>query len=166
MAIRQKLNSAINAMGVLIGGAKSAASTIGHGTVDAAHVSKEACIALIEKYKGVRRIILMVALWINIHIFIITADMYQKLGTIDIQWVVYAGYWSAILVTFIGFYTMSRVKEFQTDSPLAPKGEWVIQASSKPKTDDYIKETENSLAEERIELDGDALLEAELKEKS
>jgi len=88
--------------------------------------TKNALIDFVEKYKGVRRIILTVVLWINIHIFFVTIEMYRKVNTVDTQWIIYAGYWTAILGTFIGFYTTSRVKEFNSNTPYSKQGEWLI----------------------------------------
>ncbi len=45
--------------------------------------------------------------------------MYQLHNQIDTQWIIYAGYWTTILGTFIGFYTVSRVKEFNSETDLA-----------------------------------------------
>lgn len=65
----------------------------------------------IEDYKGVRRIILLIVLWINIHIFFITVSMYRSTLSLDQQWVIFAGYWSGIFGTFAAFYTNGRTKE-------------------------------------------------------
>ena len=86
---------------------------------------KNTSIDFVEKYKGVRRTILLIVLWINIHIFFVTIEMYRKVNTVDTQWVIYAGYWTAILATFIGFYTISRTKEFNSNTPYSKQGEWL-----------------------------------------
>ena len=52
--------------------------------------------------------------------------MYRKVNTVDTQWIIYAGYWTAILGTFIGFYTTSRVKEFNSNTPYSRQDEWLI----------------------------------------
>ena len=65
----------------------------------------------IEDYKGVRRIILLIVLWINIHIFFITVSMYRSTLCLDQQWVIFAGYWAGIFGTFAAFYTSGRTKE-------------------------------------------------------
>lgn len=67
--------------------------------------------AFIEDYKGVRRIILLIVLWINIHIFFITVSMYRSTLCLDQQWVIFAGYWVGIFGTFAAFYTSGRTKE-------------------------------------------------------
>jgi len=95
----------------------------------AATIAKNILIDFVEKYKGVRRTILAVVLWVNIHIFFVTIEMYRKVNFVDVQWVIYAGYWTAILGTFIGFYTTTRTREFNSDTPYSKRGEWL---SSKP----------------------------------
>lgn len=65
----------------------------------------------IEDYKGVRRIILLIVLWINIHIFFVTVSMYRSTTYLDQQWVIFAGYWAGIFGTFAAFYTNGRTKE-------------------------------------------------------
>ena len=86
---------------------------------------KNIFIDFVEKYKGVRRTILLIVLWINIHIFFVTIEMYRKVNTVDTQWIIYAGYWTAILGTFISFYTTSRTKEFNSNTPYSKQGEWL-----------------------------------------
>lgn len=93
-------------------------------------VTKNVFIDFIEKYKGVRRTILAIVLWINIHIFFVTIEMYRKTELVDVQWVIFAGYWTAILGMFIAFYTMSRVKEFNSDTSYSRKGEWLSPRAS------------------------------------
>lgn len=87
--------------------------------------TKNIIIDFVEKYKGIRRTILVIVLWINIHIFFVTIEMYRRVNSVDTQWVVYAGYWTAILGTFIGFYTTSRVREFNSNTPYSKQGEWL-----------------------------------------
>jgi len=87
--------------------------------------TKNALIDFVEKYKGIRRTILLIVLWININIFFVTIEMYRKVNTVDTQWVIYAGYWTAILGTFISFYTTSRTKEFNSNTPYSKQGEWL-----------------------------------------
>ncbi len=72
---------------------------------------KNTFIDFVEKYKGVRRTILLIVLWINIHIFFVTIEMYRKVNTVDTQWVIYAGYWTGIFATIVAFYTSGRTKE-------------------------------------------------------
>lgn len=125
-----------------------------YGDQNTSILSQEAMIALFEKYKGVRRIILVIVLWINISIFFTTTRMYKTQTTVDTQWVIFAGYWATILGTFIGFYTMARGKEFKSETPYSSAGEWVAPEILEPETDDC----------DRIELDGDKLVEGELNE--
>ncbi len=87
--------------------------------------TKNVLINFVEKYKGVRRTILAVVLGINIYILYVTAEVYREVNFIDTQWVIYAGYWTAILGTLIGFYTTSRTKEFNSDTPYSRKSEWL-----------------------------------------
>lgn len=72
---------------------------------------KNTSIDFVEKYKGVRRTILLIVLWINIHIFFVTIEMYRKVNSVDTQWVIFAGYWTGIFGTFAAFYTNGRTKE-------------------------------------------------------
>lgn len=95
--------------------------------------TKNALIDFVEKYKGIRRTILLIVLWINIHIFFVTIEMYRKVNTVDTQWIIYAGYWTAILGTFIGFYTVSRVKEFNSNTSYSKQGEW-LSSNNEPKS--------------------------------
>ena len=59
--------------------------------------------------------------------------MYRKVNTVDTQWIIYAGYWTAILGTFIGFYTVSRVKEFNSNTSYSKQGEW-LSSNNEPKS--------------------------------
>ena len=95
-------------------------------------ISKEALIDTIEKYKGIRRLILAIVLWINIRIFLVTVYMYKLYGSIDTQWVIFAGYWSAILGTFVAFYTMARTSEFKSYTPYSRPGEWINSQFQQP----------------------------------
>ena len=112
--------------------------------------TKNALIDFIEKYKGVRRTILLIVLWINIHIFFVTIEMYRKVNSVDTQWVIYAGYWTAILGTLIGFYTSSRIKEFNSDTPYSKKGEW-LSSNNEPKSGatEFIKNENISFYEDK-----------------
>lgn len=114
-------------------------------------LSQEAITAFFEKYKGARRVILIIVLWINIHIFLITAKMYQSQSCVDVQWTIFAGYWATILGTFIGFYTMSRAKEFKSETPYSSAGEWI---NKEP-------ELHEPLDCDRVEIDGDKIIEGE-----
>lgn len=167
MSISSKLNTLKSFLSPLFNTTKNVISTTITDTGKAATFSKDVFINFIEKYKGIRRIILVIVLWINIHIFLVTSKMYQTLGQVDTQWIIYAGYWTAILGTFIGFYTVSRVKEFNSETDLAPKGEWIVDNNKEQKEIDKIKKVtsnmiEESFIEERIEIDGDSLIEGEM----
>jgi len=74
-------------------------------------ITKTALINYIEEYKGVRRLILLIVLWINIHIFFVTVNMYKLTLQLDQQWVIFAGYWTGIFATIVAFYTSGRTKE-------------------------------------------------------
>lgn len=87
--------------------------------------AKNILIDFVEKYKGIRRILLAIILGVNIYILFVTVEMYRKVNSVDVQWVIYAGYWTAILGTFISFYTTSRTKEFNSNTPYSKQGEWL-----------------------------------------
>jgi len=74
-------------------------------------ITKTALVNYIEEYKGVRRLILLIVLWINIHIFFVTVNMYKLTLQLDQQWVIFAGYWAGIFATIVAFYTSGRTKE-------------------------------------------------------
>ena len=96
--------------------------------------AKNILIDFVEKYKGIRRTLLAIILGVNIYILFVTVEMYRKVNSVDVQWVIYAGYWTAILGTFIGFYTSSRIKKFNSDTPYSKKGEWLSsQKLNEPK---------------------------------
>lgn len=163
MSIMSKMASLKKVLSPLFTASKSTATTVLENTGRAANFSGDIFISFIEKYKGIRRIILLIVLWINIHIFFVTKSMYKSCEFVDTNWVIYAGYWSAILGTFIAFYTMSRVKEFSNDSQLAPKGQWLASNKTQLTEDEAralaVEAAEASLNEERIEIDGDSLIE-------
>lgn len=167
MSISSKLNILKSFLSPIFNTAKNVITNTVTDTGKVAVISKDAFVNFIEKYKGIRRIILVIVLWINIHIFFVTSKMYQLHNQIDTQWIIYAGYWTAILGTFIGFYTVSRVKEFNSETDLAPKGEWLADVNKEQKETDKIKKVaegmiEESFVEERIEIDGDSLIEGEM----
>lgn len=101
MSLSNKLNTIKQIISPLFTSAKSTVVSITETTGKAAAVSKDLLTIFIERYKSIRRIILSIVLWINIHIFLVTTNMYIKYGTVDIQWIIYAGYWTAILGTFL-----------------------------------------------------------------
>jgi len=60
-----------------------------------------------------------------------------------------------------------EVKEFNSETDLAPKGEWLADVNKEQKETDKIKKVaggmiEESFIEERIEIDGDSLIEGEM----
>lgn len=135
-------------------------------------ISKDTLIAFIEKYKGIRRLILVIVLWINIRIFLVTVYMYKLYGSVDTQWVIFAGYWSAILGSFVAFYTMARTGEFKSYTPYSRPGEWIYSQSQQPKikmstycATEYTEKDDPSLYNDNIveytepkEINGDILI--------
>jgi len=125
MAITDKIKTITSFIGNVFRRPSYGGGYYGAPETSITQISKDALIAFIEKYKGVRRIILVVVMWINIHIFLFTMHMYKSNGTVDTQWVIFAGYWAAILATFVGFYTMSRAREFNSYTQYSRPGEWI-----------------------------------------
>lgn len=134
------------------------------------NISKDALIAFVEKYKGIRRIILAIVLWINIHIFLVTIHMYKLTNRVDMQWVIFAGYWAGILGTFVAFYTMARTNEFNSNTPYSRPGEWISNRSiigAMHQVSDYTERDNPTVFNDNIpeyeevgviEIDGDALV--------
>jgi hypothetical protein len=125
MAITDKIKTITSFIGNVFRRPSYGGGYYGAPETSITQISKDALIAFVEKYKGVRRIILVVVMWINIHIFLFTMHMYKSNGTVDTQWVIFAGYWAAILATFVGFYTMSRAREFNSYTQYSRPGEWI-----------------------------------------
>lgn len=70
------------------------------------------CVAdLMEKYKGMRRILIFVAVAVNIYLVYITVEMYELTQIVDTQWVIFAGYWAGFLSVAIAFYFKERSAE-------------------------------------------------------
>lgn len=70
------------------------------------------CVAdLMEKYKGMRRILIFVAVAVNIYLVYITVEMYELTQIVDTQWVIFAGYWAGFLSVAIAFYFKERSTE-------------------------------------------------------
>lgn len=65
----------------------------------------------IEKYKLIRRLILCFIVYLCFDIHRVTTCMYKSTGQVDMQWVIYATAYTAMLALFITFYTTSRTKE-------------------------------------------------------
>lgn len=130
MAILDKIKTITSVFGRLIPGRSSGYGCYYPQSQGVFQITRDALIAFTEKYKGIRRIILAIVLWINIHIFLVTTHMYKLNGKIDMQWVIFAGYWSAILATFVAFYTMSRTNEFNSQTPWSRPGEWMTPQSN------------------------------------
>ena len=131
----------------------------------------EALTTFVEKYKGIRRTLLAIVVWINIHIFLVTVDMYRMDHVIDMQWVIFAGLWTAMLATFVGFYTMSRTREFNSETGYSRPGEWMHEERERPLSSFNVSEyTENddpsfyndSVPVDTEEIDGDSLVEENL----
>ena len=51
--------------------------------------------------------------------------MYVKTQTLDSNWIIYTGYWVGLLATMISFYTLSRNKEFISNTPYSPENQWI-----------------------------------------
>lgn len=62
----------------------------------------------IEKYQGMRTILISIAVAINIYLVYITVQMYELTENVDTQWVVFVGYWAAYLSIVIAFYFKER----------------------------------------------------------
>lgn len=162
-SIRDKINTITS----LFTRSKSRYSCRGKSS-NVVQLTGEALTTFVEKYKGVRRTLLAIVVWINIHIFFVTIEMYRAYQEVDIQWVIFAGYWTAILATFIGFYTMSRTREFNSETGYSRPGEWMHKEIERPTSSYSVSEyTEdddpsfynNSVPIEIEELDGDSLME-------
>ena len=70
------------------------------------------CLAdFFEKYKGMRRILILVAVAVNLYLVYITVEMYELTQIVDTQWVIFAGYWAGFLSVVIAFYFKERTSE-------------------------------------------------------
>jgi len=165
-SIRDKINTITS----LFTRSKSRYSCRGKSS-NVVQLTGEALTTFVEKYKGVRRTLLAIVLWINIHIFFVTIEMYRAYQEVDIQWVIFAGYWTAILATFIGFYTMSRTREFNSETGYSRPGEWMHEERERPlssfNVSDYTENDDPSFYNDSVpvdteEIDGDSLVEENL----
>lgn len=164
-SIRDKINTITS----LFTRSKSRYSCRGKSS-NVVQLTGEALTTFVEKYKGIRRTLLAIVVWINIHIFFVTVEMYRTHAEIDVQWIVFAGYWTAILGTFISFYTLARTKEFNSQTSYSRPGEWMQKKETKLPSSytvsEYTEEDNPSFYNDSVpveieELDGDALVEGD-----
>ena len=93
-----------------------------------ANISKKSGIVLIEsieKYKLIRRLILLFIMYLCYDIHRVTIKMYTSTGQVDMQWVIYATSYTAMLTLFITFYTTSRVKEIDNEHKRKLQQQWI-----------------------------------------
>ena len=93
-----------------------------------ANISKKSGTILIdslEKYKLIRRLILVFILYLCYDIHKLTTLMYKETGQVDMQWVIYATAYTAMLTLFITFYTTSRVKEVDNEHKRELQQQWI-----------------------------------------
>ena len=93
-----------------------------------ANISKKSGTILIdslEKYKLIRRLILVFILYLCYDIHKLTTLMYKETGQVDMQWVIYATAYTAMLTLFISFYTTSRVKEVDNEHKRGLQQQWI-----------------------------------------
>jgi len=93
-----------------------------------ANISRKSGTVLIdsiEKYKLIRRLILFFILYLCFDIHKVTVFMYKTTGKVDMQWVIYATAYTAMLTLFITFYTTSRVKEMDNENRRALQQQWI-----------------------------------------
>lgn len=93
-----------------------------------ANISKKSGIVLIEsieKYKLIRRFILFFIMYLCYDIHRVTTKMYTSTGQVDMQWVIYATAYTAMLTLFITFYTTSRVKEIDNEHKRELQQQWI-----------------------------------------
>lgn len=93
-----------------------------------ANISKKSGTVLIEsieKYKLIRRLILLFIMYLCYDIHRVTIKMYTNTGQVDMQWVIYATAYTAMLTLFITFYTTSRVKEIDNEHKRGLQQQWI-----------------------------------------
>lgn len=78
--------------------------------------TEDATIAVVEKYKGIRRIILIVLTYWLYVVMKITITMYQLNGTLDATWGQIVIAYMAMYGGFISFYTWTRRNSFDYGS--------------------------------------------------
>lgn len=74
--------------------------------------TEDGTIAIVEKYKGVRRIILVILTYWMYVLMKITVRMYQANGTVDATWGQIVIAYMAMYGGFISFYTWTRRNSF------------------------------------------------------
>lgn len=79
----------------------------------------------VEKYKLIRRLILAFIMYLCYDIHQLTKTMYTETGQVDMQWVIYATAYTAMLTLFITFYTTSRVKEIDNENKRNLQEKWI-----------------------------------------
>lgn len=87
-------------------------------------------IESIEKYKLIRRFILFFIMYLCYDIHRVTIKMYTSTGQVDMQWVIYATAYTAMLTLFITFYTTSRVKEIDNEHKRGLQQQWIDKNSN------------------------------------
>ena len=115
-----------------------------------ANISKKSGIVLIEsieKYKLIRRLILLFIMYLCYDIHRVTIKMYTSTGQVDMQWVIYATSYTAMLTLFITFYTTSRVKEIDNEHKRKLQQQWI------DKDNNGINDLEEGYAEEEFNTD-------------
>ena len=115
-----------------------------------ANISKKSGTILvdsIEKYKLIRRIILFFIMYLCYDIHKLTTLMYKETGQVDMQWVIYATAYTAMLTLFITFYTTSRVKEIDNEHKRGLQQQWI------DKNNNGINDLEEGYVEEEFNTD-------------
>lgn len=115
-----------------------------------ANISKKSGTILIdslEKYKLIRRLILVFILYLCYDIHKLTTLMYKETGQVDMQWVIYATTYTAMLTLFITFYTTSRVKEVDNEHKRGLQQQWI------DKNNNGINDLEEGYIEEEFSTD-------------
>jgi len=79
----------------------------------------------VEKYKGIRRLLLFMITYMCIDAYFATKQMYFSTQSVDSQWVIYQGILFGAWSIFFTFYTSGRTKEFNSDTPYSSKGNWM-----------------------------------------
>lgn len=74
-------------------------------------IGKRMFIDAIEKYKGIRRTILIIVVYLNVHAFFTTVNFMWEHGHVDPNWTNIFLALIGLLTVFITFYTTSRTKE-------------------------------------------------------
>lgn len=79
----------------------------------------------IDKYKLIQRLILLFNILICYDIHKFTKMMYKTTGEVDMQWVIYATAYTAMLTLFVTFYTTSRTKEIDNEHKRDLQERWL-----------------------------------------